>query len=507
MDDRVIDRRTVFRGLAGMAAVTAVGSTLVTGCDDPPEVASGDPIAPTGDPALHLLKRATFGLTAADVAHVRAIGTERWLDEQLDPGRLATSAVEAKVAALALVAASPEELVSRRGPESRLPALHLRVATAIRQSESPAQLYERMVEFWSDHFNIPMSDEPLRLLKPVDDREVVRRHAMGRFRDLLLASATSPAMLQYLDGARSFRKAINENYARELLELHTVGVDGGYNEADVAELARLLTGWTIDRSTGRFEFAAARHDDGPLTVMGWERPATGDPFEHGQQFLAWLASHPNTARFLSRKLARRFVADEPSDGLVERLAVVYLASDTAIVPVLRALFTDDEFQAAHHAKFRRPNDWIMASMRATGSTFTPSADERELQQLARAMAGMGQPAFGWPDPNGYPDKEAAWLTAGGLLSRWNAAGDLSAGALPLVASGAASPELSGRSAGEIVDSLTVTVVGEPLTDDGRSLLVRHTGLSSGTRVEDADLDTVVQRTVALLLSTVDFQYR
>jgi uncharacterized protein (DUF1800 family) len=506
----VIDRRVLFKGFAGMAAVAALGSTLLAGCDDAdPEIAGGDPVTPTADPGLHLLKRATFGLTSADVARVRELGIGSWLDDQLDPARLDTAGVEAKVASLPLVAASPVELIAYRGPESQQAAMQLRMATAIRQIESPAQLYERMVEFWSDHFNVPMTDDALRTFKIVEDREVIRAHALGRFRDLLLASATSPAMLHYLDGARSFRKAINENYARELLELHTVGVDGGYKEQDVVQLAHLLTGWTIERGTGQFEFLAARHDEGPVEVMGWVRPTGGDPFGHGQEFLAWLAVHPNTARFIATKLARRFVADQPSDALVERLAAVYLANDTAVVPVLRAMFTDPEFQSAPGGKFRRPNDWLIAAMRATGSTITPSTEPREQQQLVRSMGAVGQPSFGWPDPNGYPDTQDSWLTAGGLLARWNMAGDLSAGAVPLVGPAAVAlrPPLEGRPVGELVDHLTVSIVGEPPTDEGRTMLVRHTGLPGGRTPSADELGEVIQRTVAFLLSTVDFQYR
>lgn len=493
-------RRDFLRSAAGAAGLVVAGAAI-SACDV---------VADVDDPLVHLLKRAAFGVRTADLDRLRTVGATAWLDEQLDLARLDLGPVEAKVAQLPDLGATAAQLASRyRGSGAGLAAAQLVLATAIRQIESPAQLYERMVEFWSDHLNVAMLDENLRILKVVEDREVIRRHTFGRFRDLLLASAASPAMLVYLDGARSFAGAINENYARELLELHSVGVDGGYTEEDIVNLARLLTGWTVDPRTGLFRFDAARHDAGPVTIMGWTRPSGGDPFDHGRQFVAWVASHPSTARFLATKLARRFVADEPDPGLVDHLASTYLANDTAIVPVLRALFAHPAFAAAAGDKFRRPHDWLVAAARAVDAKVTPSTDERAVQGLGSAVGLLGQMLFAWPAPNGYPDVEGAWMTSGGLLARWNFAGDLVVGQVPLVAVDQARLRtgLAGLTIDEALDRLAERVLHEPLTENGRHVLRAHTGLQPGTRLNSATAFLLVPRIVPLLLSTADFQYR
>ena len=495
-----LHRRSFLKATAGVVGAAAVGVSL-TGCDV---------VADTADPDLHLLERATFGVSTSSLTRLRTIGRAAWLDEQLDPGRLDLRAIDAKVAMLPDLAASAAQLkATYQGTGAAIVGAQLQLATLMRQVESPAQLHERMVELWSDHFNVARLDEHLRSLKPVEDREVIRPRAMGTFRELLLASAQSPAMLVYLDGARSFAGAINENYGRELLELHTVGVDGGYTEDDVVGAARLLTGWTVSPQTGRFVFDVARHDAGPLTIMGWNRPSGGDPFAHGRQFLSWLAAHPSTAHHVCTKIARRFVADRPDAGLVDAMAATYRANDTAIVPVLRTMFGHPAFAAAVGQKFRRPNDWFAAACRATAATLTPSTARAPLQGAAAVVFGLGQPPHMWPAPNGYPDVEGAWRTSGGLLARWNAGGDLVRNAIPLVRVDTAPLQagLAGRTIEAALDLLADRVLHRRLTDDGRHVLRAHTGLQPATVVNDPLAYLLVPRIVPLLLATGDVQYR
>lgn len=489
-----MDRRGLFALMAGAAGV-ALATGALTGCDM---------VVDTADPGVHLVRRATFGLNATSLERLRSLGPQAWLDEQLDPARIDTSAVDAKVAQLPLVAAPVSEL--RVAPVTEASS-QVRLAALIRAVESPAQLYERMVELWGDHLNVPITDQTLAVLKTIEDRTVVRPHALGRFADLLVASAQSPAMLVYLDNAASRRQAPNENYARELLELHTVGV-GNFTEDDVAATARLLTGWTVNPATGQFAFNPANHDPARVTAVGWTRPATGTSVSHGVDYLTHLARHPATARMVATKIARRFATDRPSAGLVDALAAAYQANDTAIVPVLRTLFAHPEFTGSATTKFRRPLDWFAAAARATGATVAAATGVR-VTQLGTTAQSLGQIPFGWPAPNGYPDVEGAWMNAGALLARWNVAGDLVAGRVPLVNVPVASLRagLAGQPTETAVTTLAQRVVHEPLTKVGQSIVVEHTGLAGVARLSPSQVTQLVNRVVPLLLATPDFQYR
>lgn len=491
-----LDRRQLLRVAAGAAAMVAAGAA-VTGCDM---------VVDTSDPVVHLARRATFGLHGPTLQRIRSIGMSAWLDEQCDPSRLDTSAVDAKVGRLPHVGATVAELRAAITAGNEVGS-QIRLASLIRQVESPAQLYERMVELWSDHLNVPILDQTLGALKTIEDRSVIRQHALGRFADLLVASAQSPAMLVYLDNATSKRQAPNENYARELLELHTVGV-GNFSEDDVAATARLLTGWTVNPSTGQFVFNPGSHDPSRLTILGWTRPIVGNSLNHGVEFLTYLARHPSTARMVATKMARRFVADRPSPGLIDALAASYTANDTAIVPVLRTLFSHPDFATSMGSKFRRPLDWFTAVARCTGTTVLAATDVR-VNRLGTTAMGLGQLPFGWPAPNGYPDVEPAWLNAGGLLARWNAAADLLAGdiALMLAPVDTLRQGLTGRSTPDAIDILAGRVVHEPLTEAGRSLLLQHSGMGAATQLTAAQSAQLVRTVVPVMLASADFQYR
>ena len=304
---QIADRRSVLRRpwLALLAA--AGGAAALAGCDVTSSPSTAAPTSCAGSPTAPTRPGAP---TSGPWAKLRG-----WTISSTRP-RLDTHALDAKLAGFPALAMTVPQLYGAYPDNAAAQEAlgQLRVAALIRAVESPAQLLERMVEFWSDHFNVTAEGRAASLLKIVEDREVMRVHALGRFKDLLVADASSPAMLLYLDNYLSKVDAINENYGRELLELHTVGRDNGYIYDDIVSTARLFTGWTIDTSTGDFVFRPLHHDPGPITIMGWTRPSTGTGYDHGVDFLHWLAMQPRTATRVCHKLAVRFVGDDPEPG-------------------------------------------------------------------------------------------------------------------------------------------------------------------------------------------------
>jgi uncharacterized protein (DUF1800 family) len=300
-----------------------------------------------------------------------------------------------------------------------------------------------MVDFWRNHFNVSLNKDAVRFLGADWEREVIRRHVFGRFEDMLLASAKHPAMLIYLDNAlsqkplseqeaRSIARAgrkkgqrlldlerqrgLNENYARELLELHTLGVDGGYTQRDVTELARVLTGWTVDsRPEGGygFWFRAEAHDVGPKQVLGWAFGKNGG-VEEGETVIRGLARHKGTARFIARKLCRYLVADCPPEDLIERVAQVFRRTGGDLCETTRAVVLDEAFFDAAYvrAKFKTPFEFVVSALRAT------AAEVSDPLPVLEALARMGQPLYHCDDPTGYSDTAEAWLDPGVLALRW-----------------------------------------------------------------------------------------
>jgi uncharacterized protein (DUF1800 family) len=286
----------------------------------------------------------------------------------------------------------------------------------LRAVRSKRQLFERMVEFWSDHFSIDHRNDQCMVLKTQDDRDVIRAHALGKFPDLLAASAHSAAMLFNLDNHTNKSGAPNENYARELLELHTLGV-GNYTEQDIKELARCLTGWTLRPRShaeyGAFHFEAAWHDTGAKSVLGTAIPAGGGTSD-GETVLALLGSHPKTARFIGRKLARYLLVYEPSQALVDAVAAEYLATGGDVKAMIRVVLAPATIAAAHtelHPKLRRPHHFVCSLLRATDASVTQYA------KIVQELAKLGHAPFAWLTPDGYPDSLEAWGSA--LLPRWS----------------------------------------------------------------------------------------
>jgi uncharacterized protein (DUF1800 family) len=500
-EPKPIDRRTLFRRPLAVA-LAAVGGVILAGCDF---------TSATFDRRIHLLKRLTYGATPASRDHIVAIGEAAWLNEQLAPASLDTSAVDAKIAALPAMSMSNADLLTNypMGTGATEAGNQLRHAATIRAAESPAQLLERMVEFWSDHLNVPALGNPGQRYKIVDDREVIRPNALGKFKDLLVASAQSPAMLDFLDNASSSVGAINENYGRELLELHTRGVNGNYTETDVVNTARLLTGWTINAATKTFIFKPAKNDPSPLTIMGWVRPTGGNPFDHGVQFLQWLAATPETAQHVCTKLAIRFVSDQPDPGLVTTMVNAWLANDTAIVPVLRAMVAHSAFDASAGTKFRRPLEYFAFSLRAIGAQTAATAKKAQVKQIQTMLEGLGQTPFGWAAPNGYPDVAGAWLNSGGLLGRWNASADVIAGGFGAItySKTALRASLTGKTAADIYSLVSNQLILESVTDLGRAFLNTQLGWTDSTVPTAAQIDAALPTIMIAVLIAADAMYR
>jgi uncharacterized protein (DUF1800 family) len=293
----------------------------------------------------------------------------------------------------------------------------LQQGTILRATYSPHQLRERMVEFWSDHFNIYARKGSSAFRKGTDEMSVIRKHALGNFRELVSGSAHSPAMLAYLDNQVNVKGVANENYARELMELHTLGVHGGYTQRDVQEVARCFTGWGIENrflfAKGKFVFNAEKHDDGAKTVLGKTIPAGGGE-KDGELVIEMLSKHPSTAKFICTKLCRYFLGHtEPK--VVDRMAAIFLAKDGEIKPVLMEMFSEKNLAEAPPVQ-KRPFDYVVSALRATGAQTDAGKPMQE------HLVKMGMPLFQWPMPDGYPVKPEAWT--GTLLARWNFAAAL-----------------------------------------------------------------------------------
>jgi uncharacterized protein (DUF1800 family) len=408
---------------------------------------------------LHVLDRLAFGPTIEDFRHVKAIGIERYIAEQLDPDSIAEPpALTEKLAGLETLRLDPVRLYAEYGPlrevdgvkptpeaqqprrqHSRTILEQARAARLWRALYSPRQLQEVMVDFWYNHFNVFAGKALDRLWIGAYEAAAIRPYALGRFRDLLRATAHHPAMLFYLDNAQNAAPGskgpngrvdgLNENYARELMELHTLGVDGGYTQDDVVALARILTGWGMARPNALpdagsgFVFYPKRHDDGAKHFLGHDIAAQGEA--EGEEALDLLAKSPATARHIAFELARYFVTDQPTPALVDRLAARFTETDGDIHAVLQTLFASREFRDSTGAKYKSPYRFVLSAARAAG------AQVDDPKPLVNALARLGQPLYGCATPDGYRDTAEAWLSADAAVLRVNFATALAAGHLPL----------------------------------------------------------------------------
>ncbi|MCW2600259.1 MAG: hypothetical protein JWM02_2088 [Frankiales bacterium] len=466
------------------------------------------PLPVTDDPVLHAVRRLSFGATPQLVDHVRAIGVSAWLDEQLGSMPDLHGTVVGAGPALPLpevVAAAVASVAHRDAVQD------LQVATFARAAWGDHQVYELVVEFWSNHLSIAAQLPYVRDHKAVDDRDVVRAHALGTFADLLTASVQSPAMLRYLSNAESRGSHPNENYARELLELHTVGVHAGYTQRDVRDAARVLTGLTVDARTGLFSYRPEWHATGAVRVLDWTSP-NADPdkgLDVALSLVRYLAFHPATAHHLATKLVRRLVSDTPSVALVASAARVYLEGGTAIVPVLRHIVGSAEFAGSAGQKTQRPFEWFTAAVRALGLQPAPTLPVAG-GGIASSLQQLGQAPFGWPAPDGYPDTAAAWASTASTLSRWNAAQALVQGAVrgigPLDGDTLVGTPLP-ATAGALVDRLAGKLIGPVPRRALRAAVLQGVSMPAGQAVDQATIGALTPQIAALLLSSPEAQVR
>jgi uncharacterized protein (DUF1800 family) len=527
-------------------------------------LATGAATIPGDDQTIvHALNRVAFGPRPGDLERVRQLGVERYIDAQLHPERIADTAVEALLADLPTLGMSSRDIAQtfeipmhmerrarrQRGDDAEKttapqpdparqrqanqPVVELSQQKLLRAVYSERQLLEVLTDFWFNHFNVDARKGPVRFMLTEYERDVIRPHVFGRFRDLLEATAKSPAMLFYLDnwmsadpngphaGARpqpmrgfggrpgsafrlpfgadsidaertrreqaaagqGMRRGLNENYGRELMELHTLGVDGGYTQQDVTEVARAFTGWTIQnpRLGGGFVFEARLHDPGRKVVLGHTIDAGGQ--RDGERVLDILAAHPSTSRFIATKLARRFVSDEPPAALVDRAAARFRATGGDLREVTRTILTSPEFLSAdaHHAKIKTPFEFVVSAVRATG------LEVRDARPLVAAMRDLGMPLYFCQPPTGYQDSASAWVNTGALLDRMNLALALASGQLPGIG-GARGTELTPRDPEAAIDRL----LGVEVSDTTRATIARA---STGPQM------------IALSLGSPEFQRR
>jgi uncharacterized protein (DUF1800 family) len=501
---------------------------------------------------IHALSRLTYGARPGDVERVRAIGVSAWIDHQLRPRTIDDSATERALAELTTLRMpisetlrefprpdprlrakiangemSRQEMLERYPMEKRPAriAIELQAAKVVRAVTSERQLEEVMVDFWFNHFNVFAGKGDVRWYVSAYEREAIRPYAMGKFPDLVRATAYHPAMLFYLDnwlsarpdfivpvGPNRGRKAgLNENYARELMELHTLGVDGGYTQKDVTEVARAFTGWTIDRpqTDGHFIFRPGMHDGGEKIVLGQRIPAGGGR-DDGERVIAILTSHPATARFVATKLVRRFVSDTPPPALVARVAATYTSTGGDIPAMLRTIFGSPEFfsEDAYRAKIKKPFEFVASAVRALGG----STDATGGLALARASAEIGEPLYQAQPPTGYADRGAVWVNAGALLARMNFALGLASGryphvsvALPALIAGA---DPSSPSA--VLDRLLASIVADQPGPETRAVLTAQLSEPQITRLSPDDrgpANTDVATLAALVIGSPEFQRR
>ena len=490
------------------------------------------------------LTRMTFGPRPGDAERVARMGLDQYIDQQLHPESIDDSAMDQMLEAFPSLKMSVAELYQNypqprpqpkpqpaatpvpgatpspsatpapaamrpKGPQEVI--YELQTATVLRAIYSERQLFELMVDFWSNHFNIYIGKNGDRWLKTVDDREVIRRHALGKFKDLLTASAQSPAMLEYLDNRVSVKGKPNENYAREIMELHTLSVDGGYTYPDIQNVARAFTGWTIvpprgmSGQAGEYAFNARQHDTDAKTVLGVQIPAGGGESD-GLKVIDILANHPSTAKFIAFKLVRRFVSDVPPQSLVDRVSGVYRQTGGDIREMMRTILTSDEFKGAYGQKVRRPFEYLVSVLRALDVRL----DVKDADILRGVVTQLGQPLFQWPTPDGYPDVYGAWINTNGLLSRWNVALNLAQAGARGIQADVRTPTMSSgaQSAADLADFWVRRLLNRPLAPSERDKLVAY--LNNGNvpfALDDRFLKAKLPGLVALILSSPDYQYR
>jgi len=493
--------------------------------------------------ALHALNRLGFGPRPGDVEKVMNAGVDKWIDQQLHPERIADTAVAARLQNFPTLQLSDSDIVQKyylplqqmrreaKNDGEALKELREKIPydqrpqrvvedlvsqRIVRAVDSDRQLNEIMVDFWMNHFNVFVGKGLDRFLLTSYERDVIRPHIWGKFEDLLMATAKSPAMLFYLDNATSVAApenrpplpprvamrmmqqpqakrngGLNENYAREIMELHTLGVDGGYTQKDVTELARVLTGWSIARpqeGNVSFVFRRAVHDVKPKTVLGVRFPAGGG-IEEGERMIHILAHQPATAHHIAYQLCQRLVADDPPPALVDRVAKRFLATDGDLRETVKAVISSPEFwdPGVYRAKVKSPFEYVVSAVRAV------DAHVDDARPIARSLQQIGEPLYGAQPPTGYKDTADAWVNTGALVNRLNFAMALANNSLPGIATNVMTL-VGGVDQQNCVDALAVAITGGNLTDETRQTIkAKATG------------DQQVRTVAGLILGSPEFQ--
>lgn len=449
-----------------------------------------DPTAAWISPNVRLARRITMGISEAEAQLARSMTYDAYLEHHLATGAIDDSAVDQYVATnFPTTTQGVETLINSTADLQG----QLTNATIYRGAFSARQLQERLVEFWGDHFNIDINK--VGYLKLVDDRDVIRQYAMTTFPQLLRASAHSPAMLVYLDQQLSRRGSPNENYAREIMELHTVGVNGGYTQTDVAELARVLTGWTI-AGNGNFAFEPNRHDYGAKTVLGITIPAStqasagATAVNEGESIITALLGSPATASFVSVKMLRYFLRYDPSDAQIAEVAGVYLTTGGDIKAMLRTVLSRQNVTTAP-AKFKRPFHLVLSGVRAL------KVSVANVSTLRTQVTTVGQPPFTFDTPDGFPDSAEYW--SGNILPRWNYAWFIANANSATTVRFDVAPFVTTPTASAIVNAIDRACFGGEMTQRLRDELTTYVAVAPTNT-------TRVRETVSLALSSSTFQY-
>ena len=482
--------------MAGAQGARRKGPTPITGrtpttTNRSVDIQHIDPTAAWVSPNLRLARRITMGLTEAEAQLARSMSYSQYLEYHLAADAIDDSAVDQFVATtFPYTTLAPSALVNLDAGQVQTQMTN---ATIYRGAFSARQLKERLVEFWGDHFNIDVNK--VGYLKLVDDRDVIRQYAMTTFPQLLRASAHSPAMMVYLDQTLSRRGAPNQNYAREIMELHTLGVSGGYTQDDVAELSRVLTGWGIT-GAGTFFFDPNRHDYGAKTLLGVTIPATTQAtvgaaaINEGESIISLLVASPATATFVSTKMLRYFLRYDPSDAQIAAVAGVYLGTGGDIKAMLRAVLSQQNLTSAP-AKFKRPFHLVLSAIRALKATVA------NVSTVQGQINTAGQPLFVYDTPDGYPDRAEFW--AGNILPRWNYASFIANANTATTVQFNVALFMTTPTAAAIVSAIDRACFGTEMTQQLRDELIAYVAVSptSTTRVREA---------VSLALSSSTFQY-
>jgi uncharacterized protein (DUF1800 family) len=506
-----LSRRAFVRRTAMGAAVAGTGIGSLVWSAEPAEAA---PLV-TKDQDLHLLRRATYGPTPGALAEIRRMGHKAWLERQLHPGRIDDRTCQKLIAQrFPRLAWSMDKAWNQLDFGWDL-MFDLGAATVARAAWSKRQLFETMVDFWSNHLNVTNPSDNGWYCRHDYDRSVIRKHALGKFSDMLLASAQHPAMMLYLNNAESSKDDPNENYGRELLELHSVGVDAGYGEKGMWNSTLIMTGFGIDWNTGRFRYWPDDHYTGHVKVLGFHHAnASGKKGrEVGRAYVRYLAHHPATAKHLARKLCLRFVSDDPPATLVNHLAKTYLRHGTAIVPVLRELFASPAFKGSLGAKTQRPFQDLTATLRILGIGPDPDGGTDGIRGLYWMIEGLGDLPFAWSQPDGYPDYADAWRSAGGTLNRWNMHMSLAAGWWPnqlkVAKLDRLLPHPLPKKHGALVDALAKRLLFRTMTKAHRDAVLGFLGVQANTPLtkDSAAVNWRLSALVALILDSPYHQVR